>query len=268
MKCKWCGDDFWGGPARIRTHFVKDPARKTHFALCQSKADAALAFKERVVAAMEEIQDKRHMKTVHDELRNQQRIASAFLKSKDVVAAKGVQLRIADLNSESCLMMTKADLDMAWEKAFVACAIPFHVLRNKEWKEAMQATIQFGNKLAYSGPSYNASREENLDQLDKDLQAETDVLREKQKPYKCTLVSDGRKDIAGHPLINYIENGLLGDQFRKVDDMSGIEKSGENIATRLAAVLDDGGVDNYAQVLTDSASSCVKARHLLHSDPK
>ena len=72
------------------------------------------------------------------------------------------------------------------------------------------------------------------------LQVSNDVdnLRRKCKDYRTTLVSDGRKDAAGRPLINYVECGLLGDFFSGVDDFSGVDKTGENLAIGLAARID------------------------------
>ena len=73
-----------------------------------------------------------------------------------------------------------------------------------------------------------------------------DVLRE----YKCTLVSDGRKDAAGRPLINFVEASLLGEWFIGVDDMSGVEKNAENPADGLAKRL-DADPDRFGLLLTD-----------------
>lgn len=86
--------------------------------------------------------------------------------------------------------------------------------------------------------------------------------------YGATLVSDGRKDIAGRPLINFVDCSLVGDIFLGVDDMSGLDKSGANLADGLAARLDSAPEGHYALLLTDSASACIKARRLLHTDPK
>ena len=93
-------------------------------------------------------------------------------------------------------------------------------------------------------------------------------VKEMMADYGATLVSDGRKDIAGRPLINFVDCSLVGDIFLGVDDMSGLDKSGANLADGLAARLDSAPEGHYALLLTDSASACIKARRLLHTDPK
>lgn len=96
----------------------------------------------------------------------------------------------------------------------------------------------------------------------------TAKLQEQMADYKATLVSDGRKDIAGRPLINFVDSSLVGDCFIGVDDMSGMDKTGENLAAGLAARIDAAPRDHYGLLLLDSASACVKARKLLDTDPK
>jgi hydroxylamine reductase (hybrid-cluster protein) len=125
MKCKWCGDDFSGGPARIRTHFVRDEDRKSHAALCKSKSEGKVAFTEKVQKAMAETQEKKRLKEMNKELRKQQAIVTSFLKSKSLVEQKGVQLRLQDMNSDACQMATKYDLDMAWRGRWLLAGFHF-----------------------------------------------------------------------------------------------------------------------------------------------
>ena len=125
-----------------------------------------------------------------------------------------------------------------------------------------------GKALGYKGPQYNTQREEVLDRTVKDLEAELKQLMNKQVEFKSTLVSDGRKDAAGRPLENYVQCTRYGTIFEGVEDNSGVSKTAEVIADGIAKYIDARPAGTYAQVLTDNPSPSVKARRLLHEDPK
>ena len=96
----------------------------------------------------------------------------------------------------------------------------------------------------------------------------TSKVQDMMQDYGATLVSDGRKDISGRPLINFVDCSLVGDIFLGVDDMSGREKNADNLADGLASRIDSAPDGHYALLLLDSASACVKARKLLDTSPK
>merc|ERR1719473_1042453 len=94
MKCKWCGDEFSGGPSRIRAHHSKPlllPGEKDKgYKLCSSKANAALEFKAKCTAAQEQSQAKKIKKTERDAAVAKQTVAVAFHKESQKLAKKGV----------------------------------------------------------------------------------------------------------------------------------------------------------------------------------
>lgn len=268
-KCKWCGATFIGGPARIREHHVNDPGNTHRFKLCSSKANAAEAFRARCQAAINDLQDARAKKARADEAAKQSKIAKAFLKEKQALSAKGMEAPLlSSMNNAKLLAVTKKDLDDRWCEAFSACGIAPSVVRNHRWRIAMQETIKYGKTIEYKGPEYNSQREEVLDRVVANLQEQVDAMKKKVQEFGFTLVSDGRKDSAGRPLLDYVTNTPLGPIFDGVDDMSGVDKTGENLADRLAARIDAQPPGTYVQILLDNAASCVKARRLLHTDPK
>ena len=81
-KCKFCGDPFIGGPARIREHHIRDPASTHRYHLCTSKANAAIEFHAKCKAALDEKQAKQAKKEQHETTHKQQQIAEAFVKEK------------------------------------------------------------------------------------------------------------------------------------------------------------------------------------------
>ena len=81
-KCKFCGDPFIGGPARIREHHTRDPASTHRYHLCTSKANAAIEFHAKCKAALDEKQAKQAKKEQHEPTHKQQQIAEAFVKEK------------------------------------------------------------------------------------------------------------------------------------------------------------------------------------------
>ena len=106
--------------------------------------------------------------------------------------------------------------------AFAATGTPPEVLRNHRWRDALTATIQHAKALEYKGPEYNSMREETLDRVVDDLQKKLDDMEKKVKEFGSTLVSDGRKDVAGRPPIDFVSNTPLGPIFNGADDMSGM----------------------------------------------
>jgi hypothetical protein len=119
MKCKWCGDEFSGGPSRIRAHHSKPlllPGEKDKgYKLCSSKANAALEFKAKCTAAQEQSQAKKIKKTERDAAVAKQTVAVAFHKESQKLAKKGVVVpKLADMNQQALLAVTRKDLDDDW----------------------------------------------------------------------------------------------------------------------------------------------------------
>jgi hypothetical protein len=69
---------------------VNDPGNSHRFRLCSSKANAAEDFRARCQAAINDIQDARAKKARANETAKQSKIATAFLKEKSALNAKGV----------------------------------------------------------------------------------------------------------------------------------------------------------------------------------
>ena len=186
-KCKWCGDEFLGGPTRIRAHHVKPIVESGQtdrkYKICTSKANAALAFKAKCKEAIDERQLAKVKKTEQVEAEKKHTIVAAFVKESKTLAKKDIVAKFDDMNQQQLLTVTKKDLDDAWCKGFAAAGLPFQALRNFEIKEAMTLTIQsshhalsspahvltmfcvcrHGKALDYKGPGYNPMREEVLD---------------------------------------------------------------------------------------------------------
>ena len=78
-----------------------------------------------------------------------------------------------------------------------------------------------------------------------------------------TLASDGWSNIQNHPVINCLLVTGDGAMFIDAVDTSGEVKDSAFIADELARNIHSVGADNIVQVVTYSASNCVRARKLL-----
>ena len=87
-KCKWCGDEFLGGPTRIRAHHVKPIVESGQadkkYKICTSKANAALAFKAKYKEAIDERQLAKVKKTEQAEAEKKHTIVAAFVKEHHI----------------------------------------------------------------------------------------------------------------------------------------------------------------------------------------
>ena len=91
------------------------------------------------------------------------------------------------------------ELHLKWTQAFIACGIPFNVLRNPIFKDALMSTAKKGFVM----PDYNKMRTEYLDKV---KASSEDILKRSTldyvPQYGCTIALDGWTNCQKKPLIN------------------------------------------------------------------
>ncbi|KAL5550637.1 hypothetical protein UlMin_000813 [Ulmus minor] len=127
----------------------------------------------------------------------------------------------------------------------------------------LESVASFGP--GFKPPSYHEAR---CTLLKKEVEAiKTNLLEKYKVEWKktgCTLMSDGWSDGKSRSITNFLINSPRGT----VVDTSGIIKSADNLFLLLDSVIEEIGEDNVVQVVTDSASSYVKAGEMLMAKRK
>ncbi len=79
----------------------------------------------------------------------------------------------------------------------------------------------------------------------------------------ASIASDGWDDRQGRPLLNVVLITAQGAMFIKSVDTSGEIKSAHYIAQVLGEAIEEAGVENVVQVITDNAANCKAAGRIL-----
>lgn len=156
---------------------------------------------------------------------------------------------------------SKQVTDAALARAFYANGIPFSIIENKYFKEAIAAVAKAGP--GYKPPGRQAISEALLANEVANVSCKLDSFKAQLSTTGGTLVSDGWTNVQNRAIINFLL--VTGDGAMFVDgvDTSGQIKDADFIATELAKRIDSIGSDNIVQVVTDSAGNCVAARNKL-----
>jgi hypothetical protein len=85
------------------------------------------------------------------------------------------------------------------------------------------------------------------------LNAELNRIREKWSIYGVPIISDGWTKVRNQALVNVIALNCFGLMFLEAEDFSGIEKSRKNIVDYLLKTMEQVGVYNIMQVVTNNA---------------
>ncbi|XP_059627526.1 uncharacterized protein LOC132270366 [Cornus florida] len=112
-------------------------------------------------------------------------------------------------------------------------------------------------------PSYHEVR---LPLLKKELEYTDNLMRDHREEWAkcgCTIIADGWEDKRHWCLINFLVNCLKGTMFIQSVDASSYSKTGEKMFDLLNKFVQQIGVSNVIQVVTDSASSNVVAGRML-----
>lgn len=139
--------------------------------VADSKAVAALAFKKRCEEDQQARQEEKKRKFAKLFCQEKNHLAVQFKKELDDKAGRGISLKFADLEQAQLQTVTKDDISNQWCRAFAACGVSPFVLRNSEFKKAMQMTRDHGKDLNWQPPTDKAMMTTHLDTLDQDVRA-------------------------------------------------------------------------------------------------
>jgi len=108
-----------------------------------------------------------------------------------------------------------------WANFFYATNIPFFVVRNLTFREAVKRMAEYDG--SYTPPLYNTLRHNLLDQAKVDLEGKLQKrTKDNVRKFGATLSIDGWSSITNCPLINGMLVSSAGEQFIGSMDATGI----------------------------------------------
>lgn len=178
-----------------------------------------------------------------------------------VVVTKGQKIVTQTSIAASFNAGSKVLVDSAVAKMFYATGIPFSIVENKYFKEAISSVAKCGS--SYKLPSRAALAGNLLNDAVADADRKLSEFRVQMSVTGGTLVTDGWTNVQNRPIINYLAVTPDGAMFIDGTDTSGETKNAQFIADDIKRNIELLGEANIVQVVTDSAGNCVAARKIL-----
>ncbi|CAN6248725.1 unnamed protein product [Urochloa humidicola] len=171
---------------------------------------------------------------------------------------KGYQPRIpAKIKSKE----EKHYVDMQWALWFYECGISFNSAAARQFKIAVEATIQFGS--GYEPPTPHLLGEPLLNDAVQLTSKGREEHEQAWKQYGCTLMSDGWTDKRCRHLINFLVNSPEGTYFLESVDASADVQDAFMLADLLEKRIDVIGKEKVVQVITDNGANYKAAGRIL-----
>eukprot|EP00253_Pinus_taeda_P004648 PITA_04648 len=144
--------------------------------------------------------------------------------------------------------------------------IPFNASRSPYYEPMFDAIHATGE--GFKGPTMHELRGYRLH---KEILSINDYLKDSKDSWArtgCTIISDRWTDQRNHTIINFLIFCPQGTMFLKSVDTSHKVKDGQLLFQLLDEVVEEVGVSNVVQVITDNASNYVLAGKLLEEKHK
>jgi len=155
----------------------------------------------------------------------------------------------------------KKEADMAVRRFWYHDSLPFNYAKSPFLQPMVDAIASAGP--GYKFPSYNSLRGKELDEELECVKQQLESIKKSWKNTGCTIMSDGWTDQRGRTIINFVVACPQGTMFLKSVDASSHVKNADLICSLLAEVVEEVGVENVVQVITDNAANYVLAGKLL-----
>jgi len=140
-------------------------------------------------------------------------------------------------------------------------AIPFNACDNDEFKQMCEAIGQFGAGLE---PPSQYDLQERL--LEEEYTRTKTLLQEREAEKMkngCSIMTDAWSDRKRRSIMNLCTNCADGTSFVSSKEMSNVSHTSEVIFELVDKAIEDIGLENVVQVVTDNASNNMGAKKLL-----
>ncbi|KAF7129648.1 hypothetical protein RHSIM_Rhsim10G0121900 [Rhododendron simsii] len=246
LRCILCGNVYNGGINRMKKHITQI---KGEVASCTkaSKEDQLKCKKALDDIAAKKLEKKKEVMNLREEV-------NVIHESEDnEIGNVGSKKRPYDLGPMDSY--TKINPDGS-----DTTGIPFHAVDNDSFKRFAEAVGQFGP--GYRSPSQYQLREPLLEEVER-----TKTLLKKQEAEwastGCSIMTDAWTDRKRRSIMNLCVNCKLGTCFLSSKEDLEASHTGVYIFEYIDKFIEDIGVQNVVQVVTDNASNNMAAADLL-----
>jgi hypothetical protein len=238
VQCCFCDREFVGGASRIREHLTGEQN-----AIIKPCTNVPIEVVEEMKGLLKEKLEAQNRKRKQDVL---DKVSSTESKTSKSTSKQ---------QSLPSMFANKDAVDASVARAFYSAGIPFNVLNNSDFRQALSDVAKFGP--GYTPPSEFCVRTSLLQREVAKMKTHINsTVTNDLHVSGATIVSDGWNDVTNRPIINYILVCPKGEVFLDSTDTSGQEKTSQFIADEIERQLHLVGPENVVQVITDSASNC------------
>ncbi|XP_026457577.1 uncharacterized protein LOC113358255 [Papaver somniferum] len=146
--------------------------------------------------------------------------------------------------------------DKAWDSIsawMTENVIPFNTVSSPSFQGMINSIGDYGKAL--SAPSYYHIRSTLFDRHLEEMKNFVETFRPHWKRFVCSIMSDGWIDGKGRHLINFVVNFPKGSVFLKSVDASSRTNDQFYIAELVNEVIEDVGIGNIEQFISDNGSN-------------
>ncbi|KAJ9187043.1 hypothetical protein P3X46_002540, partial [Hevea brasiliensis] len=140
-------------------------------------------------------------------------------------------------------------------------AIPFNAVNYPSFQVMVESIGQFG--ISMKAPSFHEMWVPLLNEEVAKVKNSLKSYEEEWAKYGCYIMADSWTDKKQRILINFLVNSPKGTIFMESIDASKYSKTGDKMYELLNRFIERVGEANVVQVVTDNASNCVLAVHVL-----
>eukprot|EP01018_Ginkgo_biloba_P003161 Gb_22350 [translate_table: standard] len=160
----------------------------------------------------------------------------------------------------------RGKVDLAIARFFYANGISFNVARSPYYGEMVKAIM--GAPSGYKPPGFEKLRTTLVDKEKGRVEEEVAPLKHAWSINGCLIVMDGWTNIRNRSLLNIIVSSTSGPYFFRAIDCSRKEKNTFFLRDVLNGAIDEVGVSNVVQVITNAAPVCKVPRLLVQKKYK
>eukprot|EP01018_Ginkgo_biloba_P027576 Gb_23152 [translate_table: standard] len=160
----------------------------------------------------------------------------------------------------------KGEVDLAIARFFYANGISFNVARSPYYGEMVKVIM--GAPSGYKPLGFEKFRTTLVDKEKSRVEEEVAPLKHAWSIDGCLIVMDGWIHICNRPLLNIIVSSTSGPCFFRAIDCSGKEKNTFFLRDALSDAIEEVGVSNVIQVITDASPVCKVAGLLVQKKYK
>eukprot|EP01018_Ginkgo_biloba_P004216 Gb_09014 [translate_table: standard] len=145
----------------------------------------------------------------------------------------------------------KGEVELSIVRFFYGNGISFNVARSPYYGEMVKAII--GASSGYKPLGFEKLHTTLVDKEKPRIKEEVVPLKHAWSIDGCSIIMDGWTNIRNYPLVNIIVSSTLGPYFLRAIDCSRKEKNTFFLRDALSDAIEEVGVSNVVQVITDFA---------------